>query len=116
MKRVPIADIKAAIDFRQGELPSIDPGNPTFTLVLGDVEIQTRVKPKAARRLAAQPGAAVLQGKLVAEGSKLNLLDAGFQWFVGGGQLDMINVEKKLQEALFFLNKMKDRARKAFGD
>jgi hypothetical protein len=49
-------------------------------LVLGGFEIQGRVNPKAARKLGRHRGGAVLQGKLIAEGGRLNLLDAGFSW------------------------------------
>jgi hypothetical protein len=78
MKHITITSLKAAIVFRAGELPAIDPADPAFVLVLGGVEISGKVNPKAARKLAQHPGGAVLQGKLVAEGTKLNLLDAGF--------------------------------------
>jgi hypothetical protein len=35
---------------------------------------------KAARKLAAHNGGAVLQGKLIVEGGKLSLAEAGFSW------------------------------------
>jgi hypothetical protein len=35
---------------------------------------------KAARKLAAHAGGAVLQGRLIVEGGKLSLADAGFTW------------------------------------
>lgn len=83
--------IKAAIVFRQGELPVIDPANPEFTVMLGEGEpglrdgqvrftVPCKVSPKAARKLAAWTGGAVLQGRLVIEGNKLVLADAGFQF------------------------------------
>jgi len=78
MKHITIPSAKLNVIFREGELPAIDPGDPSFTLVLGGTEIHGKVNPKAARKLAQHGGGAVLQGKLVAEGSKLNLLDAGF--------------------------------------
>jgi hypothetical protein len=42
--------------------------------------IRGQVNPKAARKLAQHRGGAVLQGKLVVEGGKLDLIDAGFTW------------------------------------
>jgi hypothetical protein len=80
MNRIPITSAKLNVVFPEGKLPAIDPAHPEFVLVLGTVEIHGKVNAKAARKLAAHPGGAVLQGKLVAEGSKLNLLDAGFTW------------------------------------
>jgi hypothetical protein len=47
---------------------------------LGGFEIAAKINPKAARKLAAWAGGVVLQGKLVSEGGKLALLDAGFSW------------------------------------
>jgi hypothetical protein len=49
-------------------------------VVLGGFEIAGEVNAKAARELAAPAGGAVLQGKLVSEGGKLALLDAGSTW------------------------------------
>ncbi len=80
MKRVDIASAKLAVVFPEGNLPAIDPADPAFALVLGGWEIRSKVNPKAARKLAQHRGGAVLQGKLVAEGGELNLLDAGFTW------------------------------------
>ena len=80
MKRLDIASAKLAVVFPEGKLPTIDPADPAFILVLGGLEIHGKVNPKAARKLAQHQGGAVLQGKLVAEGGKLNLLDAGFTW------------------------------------
>ena len=80
MQRVSIASAKLNVVFREGALPTIDPADPDFVLVLGSVEIHAKVNPKAARKLAQHRGGAVLQGKLVAEGGRLNLLDAGFTW------------------------------------
>ena len=80
MKRLDIASAKLSAVFPEGKLPAIDPADPAFVLVLGGREIQGKVNPKAARRLAQHRGGAVLQGKLVAEGGKLNVLDAGFTW------------------------------------
>ena len=80
MKRVDIPSAKLTVVFPEGKLPAIDPADPAFVLVLGGLEIHAKVNPKAARKLAQHRGRAVLQGKLVAEGGKLDLLDAGFTW------------------------------------
>jgi hypothetical protein len=80
MTRLDITSAKLTVVFPEGKLPAIDPADPAFVLVLGKLEIHGKVNPKAARKLAQHRGGAVLQGKLVAEGSKLNLLDAGFTW------------------------------------
>ena len=70
MKRVDIASAKVSVVFPEGKLPAIDPANPAFVLVLGGLEIQSKVNAKAARKLAQHPGGAVLQAELVAEGGK----------------------------------------------
>src|SRR5262249_58457129 len=80
MKRIPIQSAKMNIVFPEGKLPAIDPARPEFVLVLGTVEIHAKVNAKAARKLAAHPGGAVLQGRLVAEGGRLVLAEAGFTW------------------------------------
>ena len=61
-------------------MPAIPPEDPVFCLVLGGIQIAGRVTPKAARKLAAHPGGAVLQGRLMVEDGKLSLADAGFQF------------------------------------
>ena len=76
-----IASAKMTVVFSEGKLPAIDPADPAFVLILGGLEIHGKINPKAARKLSQYPGGAVLQGKLVAEGGKLELLDAGFTWF-----------------------------------
>jgi hypothetical protein len=43
---------KLSVVFPEGKLPAIDPADPTFVLVLGRLEIQGKVNPKAARKLA----------------------------------------------------------------
>ena len=78
MKRLDIPSAKLTVVFPEGKLPAIDPADPAFLLVLGGLEIQGKVNPKAARKLAQHRGGAFLQGKLVVEGGKLDLLDAGF--------------------------------------
>ena len=80
MRRLDIPSAKVSVVFPEGKLPAIDPADPAFVLVLGGVEIGAKVNAKAARKLAAWAGGAVLQGKLVSEGGKLSLLDAGFSW------------------------------------
>ena len=80
MKRITIGGMKVNIVFREDQLPALDPNDPSFLLVMGGVEIRGRVHAKAARKLAEHKGGAVLQGKLVSEGGKLLLLDAGFTW------------------------------------
>jgi hypothetical protein len=80
MKRIDINAIKANIVFPEGKLPALEPNDPEFTLVLGGLEIHGKVNAKAARRLAQHQGGAVLQGRIVAEGDKLVLLDGGFTW------------------------------------
>lgn len=80
MKRVDIASAKLSVIFPEGKLPEIDPADSAFVLILGGLEIRGKVNPKAARKLAQHRGGAVLQGKLVAEGGKFDLLDAGFTW------------------------------------
>lgn len=78
VRRIEITAIKANIVFREGALPRIDPGDPRFELDLGGVKIRGQVNAKAARKLAAHRGAAILQGRLVLEDGGLLLKDAGF--------------------------------------
>jgi hypothetical protein len=78
--RVDIPSAKVTIVFREGGLPTIDPADPAFVIVLGGLEIHAKVNPKAARKLAQHRGGAVLQGKLAAQADKLELLEAGFTW------------------------------------
>jgi hypothetical protein len=80
VSRLDIPSAKLTVVFPEGKLPAINPADPAFTLVLGDIEIHGRVNPKAARKLAQHKGGAVLQGKLIVEGGKLSLADAGFNW------------------------------------
>jgi hypothetical protein len=61
-------------------LPAIDPARSEFVLQLGAQQIRGSVSAKAARKLAAHAGSAVLQGRLVDRGDKLVLLEAGFQF------------------------------------
>jgi hypothetical protein len=78
MKRLDIPSAKLTVVFPEGKLPAIDPADPAFALVLGGLEIHGKINPKAARKLAQHRGGAFLQGKLVVEGGKFDLLDAGF--------------------------------------
>jgi hypothetical protein len=80
MKRIDITSAKLNIVFPEGKLPTLDPTDPAFILALGGTQIHGRVNAKAARKLAVHPGGGVLQGRLVVEGGRLNLLDAGFSW------------------------------------
>jgi len=80
MKRVDVPSAKLTVVFPEGKLPAIDPADPAFVLVLGGLEVHAKVNAKAARKLAQHRGGAVLQGKLVVEGGKPGLLDAGFTW------------------------------------
>jgi hypothetical protein len=82
MKAVAITSAKLNVVFRPGELPSIDPTDPRFRLVLGKHVIEVAINAKAARKLAAHPSGAILQGRLAGEGDRLQLVEAGFQ-FVG---------------------------------
>ena len=84
MRRIDIGSAKLAVVFREGSLPQVDPNDPSFTLVLGGFEITARVNAKAARKLASWTGGAVLQGRLICEGTRLSLLDAGFSWIEPG--------------------------------
>ena len=80
MKRLEITSAKLSVVFPEGKLPAIDPADPAFVLVLGGLEIAGKVNPKAARKLAQHNGGAVLQGRLIVEGGKLVLAEAGFTW------------------------------------
>ena len=80
MRRIDIGSAKLAVVFPEGKLPYIDPDHPAFLLALGGVEIVATVNAKAARKLAAWAGVVVLQDRLLVEGGKLALLDAGFQF------------------------------------
>jgi hypothetical protein len=79
MKRIDITSAKLAVVFPAGQLPAIKPGDPAFVLDLGGVEIRGKINPRTACKLAQHPGEAILQGKLIANGGKLRLLEAGFQ-------------------------------------
>lgn len=79
-KRIEIPSAKLAVVFPAGKLPVIDPADPSFELALGTLVIRGKVNGKAARKLATHNGGAVLQGRLVVEGGKLELVDAGFAW------------------------------------
>jgi hypothetical protein len=80
MKRIDIPSAKLAVVFPAGKLPGIDPANPEFVLFLDSFQIYGKVNAKAARKLAAHAGWAVLQGKLIVDGGKLSLAEAGFQF------------------------------------
>jgi hypothetical protein len=80
VKRIDIPSAKLAVVFPAGKLPGIDPANPEFVLFLDGFQIHGKVNAKAARKLAAWAGGVVLQGRLVSEGGKLSLAEAGFQF------------------------------------
>jgi hypothetical protein len=78
---IKVAFVKLSITFRQGELPPIDPADPRFVLELGGLKIAGQVNAKAARKLAAHQGGAVLNARLAAEaGGALLLSECGFTW------------------------------------
>jgi len=78
MKTIPVASLKVTLSFKAGNLPKINPADPIFVLAMGTVRIQGRVNAKAARKLAVWQGSACLQGKLIVEGGRLVLTEAGF--------------------------------------
>jgi hypothetical protein len=78
MTIIDVTSLKITIPFKADAKPAIDPSDPTFEIVLSEVRIRGQVNAKAARKLAAHPGGAVLQGKLIEQGGKLVLIDAGF--------------------------------------
>ncbi len=80
MKRINITSAKMSVVFPEGKLPAIDPNNPEFLLLLGSMEVRSKVNAKAARKLVQHRGGAVLQGKLVNVNGMPNLIDAGFSW------------------------------------
>jgi hypothetical protein len=80
MTRIEITSAKISIIFPEDRLPAIDPAHPSFVIALGGHAIQAGVNVKAARKLATHEGGAVLEGKLVAQGDKLVLIEAGFTW------------------------------------
>ncbi len=80
MKTVPVTSANLKVVFRPGSLPQVDPANPTFTLTLGGFSIDVRINAKSARKLAVHRGGAILQGRLVESGDRLQLVDAGFSW------------------------------------
>jgi hypothetical protein len=81
MTQIEVSAIKAAVVFKAGALPKVNPMEPVIQLKLGDLLITAAVNPKAVRRLAEHRGGAALQGRLVVENGKLRLANAGFQWF-----------------------------------
>jgi hypothetical protein len=80
MTTIDATSLKVTIAFKADAKPAIDPADPTFEIVLGTVRIGGQVTAKAARKLAAHPGGAVLQGKLIMQGGQLVLIDAGFTY------------------------------------
>jgi hypothetical protein len=80
MTTIKTTGLKVVLPFKAGELPAVDPGNPVIQIVLGEHRITAKINAKSARKLAVHPGGAVLQGKLIVEGGKLVLAEAGFQF------------------------------------
>jgi hypothetical protein len=80
MLNVPISSLKVNVIWKAGSLPAVSPDDPQFTLDLDGLKIVVRVNAKAARKLAAHQGGAVLQGRLVKQDGNLVLLEAGFQY------------------------------------
>jgi hypothetical protein len=78
VKTIEVPSIKAVIPFKAGSLPRIDPNDPAFELTMSGLKIRAKINAKAARRLAGHTGSAILQGRLVMEGGRLLLVDAGF--------------------------------------
>jgi hypothetical protein len=77
---VAIPFCKLAVVFKPGSMPQVNPDCPYLVLDLGGTRITARLNPRAARKLAAHKGAAVLQGRLVVEQGELVLLEGGFQF------------------------------------
>ncbi|MBV8488785.1 MAG: hypothetical protein JO161_10945 [Planctomycetaceae bacterium] len=80
VSKIQVSSAKLAFPFRAGELPRINPQNPVFTVEFGSLNIEVKINAKAARKLATHQGGAVLQGRLVQENGRFQLLDAGFTW------------------------------------
>jgi hypothetical protein len=80
MTRLEIPSAKLNVVFPKGKLPTIDPSNPAFVLVLGSTTMSGKVNAKATRKLAQHEGGAVLQARLIVDGAKLVRADAGFSW------------------------------------
>ncbi len=78
MKTIAVQAIKVTLPFRTGELPKVPWQDPVFELSLGGLKIECRITAKAARKLSIHSGPALLQGRLVMEGGRLVLLQAGF--------------------------------------
>jgi hypothetical protein len=79
MTNLTLQSVKVAIPFKAGSLPDVDPADPRITIDLGGVVIHAQINAKAARKLEAHTGGAVLQGRLLVEDGRLSLVEAGFQ-------------------------------------
>ncbi len=82
MSTLRIPSAKFAVTFPAGELPAVDPADPRLSISLGGTTIEARVNRKAAARLSAHRGGAVLLGRLIAgPNNTLVLAEAGFTFF-----------------------------------
>jgi hypothetical protein len=61
------------------EFPNVSPEHPIFLVRLGELQIHVKVTAKAARKLRAHQGTAVLTGNLVSDSGRFHLDSAGFQ-------------------------------------
>lgn len=70
MTAITVTSAKLAIVFPEGKLRRVDPADPRFeiALVLSGIRILAKINAKAARKLAAHTGGAVLQGRLLTAG------------------------------------------------
>jgi hypothetical protein len=75
-----ITSAKLNIVLPAGGLPVVDPEDPRIVINMDGIKISAKVTAKAARKLGAHQGAAILQGRLMVERGELALLDAGFQF------------------------------------
>jgi len=78
MTHVKVKSIKVTIVFPADAKPDVAPEDPRVMLDMDGLKIQAKVNAKAARKLKAHDGGAVLQGRLVVERGELVLIDAGF--------------------------------------
>jgi hypothetical protein len=80
MTTISVTSAKFGLAFKAGQLPDINPDNPSFVINLDGLKVQSKITAKAARKLKAHAGGAVLSGKLVVQDGDLVLLDAGIQF------------------------------------
>ncbi len=104
MITITVPSLKIAYMFTEGNLPAVDPSDPRFTIALGPATIEVRINRKAAARLSAHHGGAVLQGRLMAgPNNTLVLAEAGFTWLeprpaaAGQGGKDHVATEPRTE-------------------